>query len=227
MGTLKIHNHVFDRLVFGVHIFQDIQPISIEDLNNFLKQDLKQLRSTFEEKKPDSFSFTQKLYKSFSTDPTKTRPASEKLWRRVRKSGFLPAISPIVDITNHLSLKFQIPFGLYDLDHIADYIDILEGTESQSLLTIGNMDMGLKGKIMLSDAIGPFGNPTADSKRTATRQGTRNIIQSLYFHPLDPGISRCFSDTLEFMESFFHWDKSQHHLLTVDNPQKIFDLSIG
>ena len=48
-------------------------------------------------------------------DPTKTRPSSEALLRRVRKGDHLPRINTLVDICNWCSLEFQLPYGLYDL----------------------------------------------------------------------------------------------------------------
>lgn len=222
MAQLKIHNQISYKLITGFHVYRNIELISKEKLEGFLEKDLESIKSEFDQKIPDAFMFTRKLYKSFSIDPTKTRPASEKLWRRVKKEGRLPEILPIVDLTNHLSLKFQIPFGLYDLDSIDEYINIGEGTPSDSLLTIGNMVMGLDGKITLSDASGPFGNPTADSKRTATHPGTKNLIQTLYFHPDDPDIETAFLHTLDIMKTFFNWEKHHQQILSHQKPHVSF-----
>ena len=58
------------------------------------------------------------MYKRVGLDPTKTRPSSEALLRRVRKGDELPRINSLVDVINWCSLESQLPFGLYDLDHI-------------------------------------------------------------------------------------------------------------
>ena len=58
------------------------------------------------------------MYKRVGLDPTKTRPSSEALLRRVRKGDELPRINSLVDIINWCSLESQLPFGLYDLSKI-------------------------------------------------------------------------------------------------------------
>src|SRR6187431_1309181 len=58
------------------------------------------------------------MYKRVGLDPTKTRPSSEALLRRVRKGDALPRINSLVDVINWCSLESQLPFGLYDRAHI-------------------------------------------------------------------------------------------------------------
>src|SRR5688572_6185558 len=58
------------------------------------------------------------MYKRVGLDPTKTRPSSEALLRRVRKGGAVPRINSMVDVCNWCSLEFQLPYGLYDLAHV-------------------------------------------------------------------------------------------------------------
>src|SRR5690606_9817125 len=58
------------------------------------------------------------MYRRFGVDPTRTRPSSEALLRRVRKGESLPRINTIVDICNWCSLEFQVPYGLYDLSKV-------------------------------------------------------------------------------------------------------------
>jgi DNA/RNA-binding domain of Phe-tRNA-synthetase-like protein len=66
----------------------------------------------------DVIAAVRTMYKRVGIDPTKTRPSSEALLRRVRKGDELPAINSLVDIINWCSLETQLPFGLYDLDRI-------------------------------------------------------------------------------------------------------------
>jgi len=58
------------------------------------------------------------LYKALGLDPTKTRPSSEALLRRVLKGEALYRINTLVDAMNLCSLRAQLPFGLYDLGRI-------------------------------------------------------------------------------------------------------------
>src|SRR6185503_14705258 len=59
------------------------------------------------------------LYKALGIDPTKTRPSNEALLRRVLKGESLYVVNTLVDALNLCSLRAQLPFGLYDLAHVA------------------------------------------------------------------------------------------------------------
>src|SRR5580765_5100154 len=52
------------------------------------------------------------MYKRVGIDPTKTRPSSEALLRRVRRGDELPRVNSLVDIINWCSVESQLPFGL-------------------------------------------------------------------------------------------------------------------
>ena len=67
---------------------------------------------------PDEIVAVRTMYKRVGIDPTKRRPSSEALLRRVRKGEGLPRINSMVDVCNWCSLEFQLPYGLYDASHI-------------------------------------------------------------------------------------------------------------
>ena len=71
------------------------------------------------------------MYRRIGLDPTKTRPSSEALLRRVRKGDHLPRINTLVDICNWCSLEFQWPYGLYDLSAIEPPIDLRLGVNGE------------------------------------------------------------------------------------------------
>ncbi|MEM0340142.1 MAG: phenylalanine--tRNA ligase beta subunit-related protein [Acidilobaceae archaeon] len=61
-----------------------------------------------------------KAYRSFywrlGIDPTKVRPSSEALVRRVLKNKRFPRVNTVVDAGNVASAKTLVPIGIYDLD---------------------------------------------------------------------------------------------------------------
>ena len=65
--------------------------------------------------------------------PTKTRPSSEALLRRVRKGDELPRINSLVDVINWCSLESQLPFGLYDLDRIHGAVTLRLGRRGRGV----------------------------------------------------------------------------------------------
>ena len=117
------------------------------------------------------------MYKRVGIDPTKTRPSSEALLRRVRKGDDLPRINSLVDVINWTSLESQLPFGLYDLDQIQGDVMLRLGREGESYPGIRKDAVHVAGRLTLVDAAGPFGNPTSDSARTmVTTQTSRALV---------------------------------------------------
>lgn len=124
------------------------------------------------------------MYKRVGLDPTKTRPSSEALLRRVRKGDPLPRINSMVDVCNWCSLEFQLPYGLYDADRIEGDVELRIGRAGESYGGIRKDDVHVDGRIALADGLGPFGNPTSDSARTmVTTSTTRALL--VVFAPRD------------------------------------------
>ena len=106
------------------------------------------------------------MYKRVGLDPTKNRPSSEALWRRVRKGDPLPRVNSLVDVINWCSLESQLPFGLYDAGRIEGPVVLRLGHPDESYAGIRKDQVHVAGRLVLADATGPFGNPTSDSART-------------------------------------------------------------
>src|SRR6186997_128450 len=116
------------------------------------------------------------MYKRLGIDPTKTRPSSEALLRRVRKGDPLPRINSMVDVCNWCSFEFQLPYGLYDAAHIVGDVELRLGRDGESYGGIRKDDVHVAGRITLADAQGPFGNPTSDSARTMVTTATTRAL---------------------------------------------------
>jgi len=116
------------------------------------------------------------MYKRVGLDPTKTRPSSEALLRRVRKGDPLPRVNSMVDVCNWCSFEFQLPYGLYDADHIDGDVQLRLGRAGESYPGIRKDDVHVADRITLADAIGPFANPTSDSARTMVTTATRRVL---------------------------------------------------
>ena len=116
------------------------------------------------------------MYKRVGLDPTKTRPSSEALLRRVRKGDPLPRVNSMVDVCNWCSFEFQLPYGLYDADQIDGDVQLRLGRAGESYPGIRKDDVHVADRITLTDAIGPFGNPTSDSARTMVTTATRRVL---------------------------------------------------
>ena len=133
---------------------------------------------------PEEIAAVRTMYKRVGLDPTKTRPSSEALLRRVRRGDSLPRINSMVDVCNWCSLEFQLPYGLYDASRIDGDVELRIGSDGESYPGIRKDDVNVGGRITLADTQGPFGNPTSDSARTmVTTLTTRALL--VVFAPRD------------------------------------------
>ncbi|MGH7731215.1 MAG: B3/B4 domain-containing protein [Candidatus Eiseniibacteriota bacterium] len=127
---------------------------------------------------------TRALFHQLDLDPTKTRPSSEALLRRVLQGKGLPQVNAAVDVCNLCSLEDQIPLGLYDRDQVHGSVRVRVGREGDGYPGIRKQRVNLAGRLLLSDEQGPFGAPTSDSLRTAVTVKSRNLLVVL-FCPLE------------------------------------------
>lgn len=124
------------------------------------------------------------LYRRFGIDPTRIRPSSEALLRRLKKGEPLPRVNSLVDVANALSVQLQVPVGLYDLEKIrGDELVVRLGIEGESYTGIGKERVNVAGRICVADAEGPCGNPSSDSARTMITTATERAAW-IYFLPV-------------------------------------------
>ncbi|HEX3148587.1 MAG TPA: phenylalanine--tRNA ligase beta subunit-related protein [Gemmataceae bacterium] len=113
-------------------------------------------------------------------DPTRYRPASEALIRRVAEKG-LVHIHPLVDLNNRLSIRYRIPLGIYDLGRVEGVRwDYRLGRAGEAYTTIGGQTKSAAGKLVLTDADGVIGSPVADAGRAPVGPQTCRIVVIAY-----------------------------------------------
>jgi DNA/RNA-binding domain of Phe-tRNA-synthetase-like protein len=137
------------------------------------------------------------LYKDLGLDPTKTRPSSEALLRRVLKGEPLYRINTLVDALNLCSLRAQLPFGLYDLGQVEPPVLLRRGAAGESYQGIRKAAVNVDGRPVLADARGAFGNPSSDSERTMVRKETSRALVTVYAPAryATPRLDRVLDDT--------------------------------
>lgn len=124
------------------------------------------------------------LYRRFGVDPTRVRPSSEALLRRLKKGEALPRVNSLVDVANALSVQLQVPVGLYDLDKASgDELVIRLGADGEGYTGIRKEHVNVAGRLCVADAEGPLGNPSADSARTMITTDTQRAAW-IYFLPV-------------------------------------------
>jgi DNA/RNA-binding domain of Phe-tRNA-synthetase-like protein len=126
---------------------------------------------------------TRAMFHRLDIDPTKTRPSSEALLRRVLQGKGLPHVNAVVDACNLCSLEHQLPLGLYDRDLVRGSVRVRVGREGEGYGGIRKQWVNLQGRLLLADDEGPFGAPTSDSRRTSVTPATRNLLVVVFSPP--------------------------------------------
>jgi len=120
------------------------------------------------------------MFRRWGVDPSKYRPSSEALLRRVVQGKGLYNISNVVDLSNLGSIETGWPYGLYNRTKISPPIALRHGTTEEKYEGIGRRVWHLAGRPVLADAEGPFGSPISDSTRTQIAEGVGEVLTVIF-----------------------------------------------
>ncbi|HYG65498.1 MAG TPA: phenylalanine--tRNA ligase beta subunit-related protein, partial [Thermoanaerobaculia bacterium] len=101
------------------------------------------------------------------------------LLRRVLKGEELPAIHPLVDLNNCLSVILGVPSCTAAEGTFDPPVTLRAGRDGESFESLRG-PLGLAGKPLLADPAGPFGTPISDGERIRIRDETRRAWLALY-----------------------------------------------
>jgi DNA/RNA-binding domain of Phe-tRNA-synthetase-like protein len=104
--------------------------------------------------------------------PTQYRCAAESLLRRYKKEHALPAIHPLVDLGNAISLAFAIPVAVLDVHQVVGPLQVryADGTETY-LAFSGATEHPHPGEVIFADSAG-----NAHARRWTNRQSARSAV---------------------------------------------------
>jgi DNA/RNA-binding domain of Phe-tRNA-synthetase-like protein len=128
----------------------------------------------------DSVRAVRAMFRAWGMDPSKYRPSSEALLRRVTQGKGLYRVSNVVDIINLCSIETSWPYGLYDLAHVRPPILFRLGCAGETYEGIGKQTWHLHDRPVLVDSLGPFGSPISDSTRTMITESARSILTIIF-----------------------------------------------
>ena len=128
----------------------------------------------------DSVRGVRSMFRAWGVDPSRYRPSSEALLRRVVQGKGLYRISNVVDVCNLCSIETGWPFGLYDRAHLAPPMVMRLGQDGESYEGIGKQTWHLAGRPILVDSHGPFGCPISDSTRTMITEATSSVLSVIF-----------------------------------------------
>jgi DNA/RNA-binding domain of Phe-tRNA-synthetase-like protein len=120
------------------------------------------------------------MFRDWDMDPSKYRPSSEALLRRVVQGKGLYRVSNVVDICNIGSIETGWPYGCYDRARIRPPIALRHGLAGECYEGIGKKMWHLDGRPVLADSEGPFGSPISDSTRSMITESAREVAIVIY-----------------------------------------------
>lgn len=124
-----------------------------------------------------SIAATRRVYKACGKDPSRYRPASEALIRRVLQGKELYQRDTLVDLVNLASIAFGYSIGGFDADKFAgDTLTLGIGREGEPYEGIGRGIINIAGLPVYRDAVGGVGTPTSDNERTKMTLETRHLV---------------------------------------------------
>lgn len=120
---------------------------------------------------------TRRVYKACGKDPSRYRPSSEALIRRMLQGKQLYHIDTLVDLINLASIKYGHSIGGFDASKfVGDTLTLGVGREGEPYEGIGRGPLNIAGLPVYRDAVGGVGTPTSDNERTKIELSTRHTL---------------------------------------------------
>lgn len=120
---------------------------------------------------------TRQIYKRCGKDPSRYRPSSEALIRRMLKGHELYQINTAVDLINLASIRSGYSIGGFDADKIQGKELVLGiGKADEPYEGIGRGPLNIEGLPVYRDQEGGIGTPTSDHERTKLSETTEKIL---------------------------------------------------
>ncbi len=141
-----------------------------------LGEQLRSSLTTESLKKLSGIAATRRVYKACGKDPSRYRPASEALIRRMLQGKELYQIDTLVDLINLASIKFGYSIGGFDANKfVGDTLTLGIGKTGEPYEGIGRGMLNIEGLPVYRDAVGGVGTPTSDNERTKITLSTTRL----------------------------------------------------
>lgn len=142
-----------------------------------LSERLRQTLDTESLKALPCIAATRRVYRACGKDPSRYRPASEALIRRLLQGKALYRRDTLVDLVNLASIAYGYSIGGFDADRfVGDTLTLGIGREDEPYEGIGRGPVNIHGLPVYRDAAGGVGTPTCDHERTKMTLDTRHLV---------------------------------------------------
>lgn len=147
-----------------------------EEINEMTGR-FKETLTTESLKQLPSIEATRRIYRICGKDPSRYRPASEALIRRVLQGKTLYQIDTLVDLINLASIAYGYSIGGFDADKfVGDTLTLGIGRAGEPYEGIGRGVINIEGLPVYRDAEGGVGTPTSDHERTKITLSTTHLL---------------------------------------------------
>ena len=120
---------------------------------------------------------TRRVYRTCGKDPSRYRPASEALIRRILQGKKLYQIDTLVDLINLASIVYGYSIGGFDADKmVGEQLTLGIGKADEPYEGIGRGLINIEGLPVYRDEIGGVGTPTSDHERTKITAQTNHLL---------------------------------------------------
>ena len=120
---------------------------------------------------------TRRIYRACGKDPSRYRPASEALVRRILQGKKLYQIDTLVDLINLASIVYGYSIGGFDADKmVGEQLTLGIGKADEPYEGIGRGLINIEGLPVYRDEIGGVGTPTSDHERTKITAQTTHLL---------------------------------------------------
>ena len=144
---------------------------------NALGERYQQALTTESLKEMSGIAATRKVYRACGKDPSRYRPASEALIRRMLQGKSLYQIDTLVDLINLASIAYGYSIGGFDADKfVGNTLTLGIGKAGEPYEGIGRGMINIEGLPVYRDEKGGVGTPTSDNERTKMTIGTTHLV---------------------------------------------------
>lgn len=142
-----------------------------------LGEKYKETLTTESLKEMSGIAATRKVYRACGKDPSRYRPASEALIRRMLQGKKLYQRDTLVDLVNLASIAYGYSIGGFDADKFeGDTLTLGVGKAGEPYEGIGRGMINIEGLPVYRDKIGGVGTPTSDNERTKMNIDTTHLV---------------------------------------------------
>lgn len=146
---------------------------------------------------------TRQAYKKCGKDPSRYRPSSEALCRRLLRGLSLYQIDTLVDLINLASINSGHSIGGFDRDKIQGNKLVLGiGKAGEPYEGIGRGELNIEGMPVYRDAVGGVGTPTSDNERTKISSETTHLLAIMNAYSGSDGLEEAVNYMVNLLKEF-------------------------